>query len=283
MYYYLKNNVLEYEEIKKLLSIKPKKELIECVDTKGIIKQEYAVDYDVNYYRCNYRRCEKVQEIDYFKYKPNFINDEHREVEIVEIIKEKKVQSCKIIKEKKVESCEIIEDKKAESCEIIEEIIESYELIKEETINSHEIIEEEIIESFELIEDKDYINKLIEDKNDVHQLVKEIIESCELIEDQEDINELIEYCELNKEETIDDKKDECELINNQEVEIIRHQKVEDINMVKSSKNESNKIKEFGLTMKELKAIARKIGVKNYEILSRIRLVEEIDKLEQSKE
>ena len=36
-------------------------------------------------------------------------------------------------------------------------------------------------------------------------------------------------------------------------------------------------------MKELKAIARKIGVKNYENLSRIRLVEEIDKLEQSKE
>ena len=36
-------------------------------------------------------------------------------------------------------------------------------------------------------------------------------------------------------------------------------------------------------MKELKAIVRKIGFKNYENLSRIRLVEEIDKLEQSKE
>ena len=36
-------------------------------------------------------------------------------------------------------------------------------------------------------------------------------------------------------------------------------------------------------MKELKAIARKIGVKNYENLSRIRLVEEIDKIEPSKE
>ena len=54
-------------------------------------------------------------------------------------------------------------------------------------------------------------------------------------------------------------------------------------MLKSSKNESNEIKELGLTMKELKAIARKIGVKNYENLSRIRLVEEIDKLEPSKE
>ena len=54
-------------------------------------------------------------------------------------------------------------------------------------------------------------------------------------------------------------------------------------MLKSSRNVSNKIKELGLTMEELKAIARKIGVKNYENLSRIRLVEEIDKLEQSKE
>ena len=36
-------------------------------------------------------------------------------------------------------------------------------------------------------------------------------------------------------------------------------------------------------MKELKAIARKRGVKNYENLSRIKLVEEIDKLKPSKE
>ena len=68
-----------------------------------------------------------------------------------------------------------------------------------------------------------------------------------------------------------------------EYEGIEHQKFEDINMVKSSKNESDKIKELGLTIKELKAIARKIGVKNYENLSRIRLVEETDKLEPSKE
>ena len=102
MNYFSKLKYLEYEEIKKLLSVKPKKELIECVITKGIIKQEEAIDYDVNYHRCNYRRCEKVQESDYFKYKPNLINDEHREVEIVEIIKEKTVESCKIIKDKKV-------------------------------------------------------------------------------------------------------------------------------------------------------------------------------------
>ena len=66
-------------------------------------------------------------------------------------------------------------------------------------------------------------------------------------------------------------------------EIIKRQKVEDINLPKSSKNESDKIKGLGLTMKELKSIAGKIGIKNYEILSRIELVKEIDKLEPSKE
>ena len=68
-----------------------------------------------------------------------------------------------------------------------------------------------------------------------------------------------------------------------EYKVIEHQKVEDIKMPKSSKNESDKIKELGLTMKELKAIARKIAVTNYENLLRIRLTEEIDKLESPKE
>ena len=69
----------------------------------------------------------------------------------------------------------------------------------------------------------------------------------------------------------------------QKNEIIKHQKVEDIKMPTSSKNESVKIKELGLTMEELKSIARKISIKNYENLSRIDLVKEIDKLEPSKE
>ena len=54
-------------------------------------------------------------------------------------------------------------------------------------------------------------------------------------------------------------------------------------MPKSSKIESDKIKELGLTMEELKSIARKIGIKNYENLSRIELVDEIDKVEPPKE
>ena len=68
-----------------------------------------------------------------------------------------------------------------------------------------------------------------------------------------------------------------------EDEIIEHQKFEDIKTPKSSKNESDEIKELGLTMEELKSIARKIGIKNYENLSRIELVKEIDKLEPPKE
>ena len=51
-------------------------------------------------------------------------------------------------------------------------------------------------------------------------------------------------------------------------------------MLKSSRN---KVKELGLTMKELKALVRNRGVKNYENLSRKRLVEEIGKIELSKE
>ena len=60
MYYYFKQNALEYEEIKKLLSVKSKIEYIECVITKGIIEQEEAIAYDINYYSANYRRCERV-------------------------------------------------------------------------------------------------------------------------------------------------------------------------------------------------------------------------------
>ena len=65
--------------------------------------------------------------------------------------------------------------------------------------------------------------------------------------------------------------------------MIKHQKVEDIKMPKSSKNKSDKIKELGLTIEELKETAPKICVKNYENFSRIELVKEIDKLEPPKE
>ena len=56
-----------YDEIKNLLSIKSRKGYREYIINEVIIKQEESVDYDVNYYRANYRRCEKIQEIDYIK------------------------------------------------------------------------------------------------------------------------------------------------------------------------------------------------------------------------
>ena len=171
MYYSFKNNALEYEEIKKLLSVKPKKDLIECVVTKGIIEQEYTVDYDVNFYRVNHRRCEKLQEIDYIKFKESRdYTIDYEEIKCFELVNDEKVEYCTIIAVQKVESYELIEEKYVET-----------------------------VESCEIIEDQEDNNQLIEDKiveNDVHQLIKEIIESCELIEDQEEINELNEYLEI---------------------------------------------------------------------------------------
>ena len=82
----------------------------------------------------------------------------------------------------------------------------------------------------------------------------------------------LEYDEIKKLMLVITKK-ECskygieynELIENQYQKadgIIQHRKVEDTKMPKSSKSASDKIKEFGLTMEELKETARKIGVKN---------------------
>ena len=71
------------------------------------------------------------------------------------------------------------------------------------------------------------------------------VDYYELINDQK--GELIENVESS--ELIDDQKDECwEIVEHKKIEIIRHQKVEDINMLKSLRNESDKIKELGLTM-----------------------------------
>ena len=109
MYYSFKNNGLEYEEIKKLLSVKPKKELIACVLTKGIIKQEYVADHDVNYYRANYRRCEKVKGTDYIKYKTFLVKEssdytiDNEANKFFELVNDHKVEYCEIIQDQKVE------------------------------------------------------------------------------------------------------------------------------------------------------------------------------------
>ena len=102
---------------------------------------------------------------------------------------------------------------------------------------------------------------------------------CEIIEDQK-----VECCEL-----IEDQKFACcEVIEYNEVvfrEIIEYKNVElieDINMLKLSGNESHGIKKLNLSKKELKIIARERGVKNYENISKRRLIKEINKLKSSK-
>ena len=101
------------------------------------------MDYDVNYYRVNYRRCDRVQGIDCVKYKPNLVNDENIEVEIVEIIEDKE------------DNNQLIEDK-----------IVEYDV--------HQL-NKEIIESCELIKDQEDINELNEYLeiifNNTHQLL----------------------------------------------------------------------------------------------------------------
>ena len=53
-------------------------------------------------------------------------------------------------------------------------------------------------------------------------------------------------------------------------------------MLKLSGNESHGIKKLNLSKKELKLIARERGVKNYENISKRRLIKEISKLKPSK-
>ena len=130
------------------------------------------------------------------------------------------------------------------------EVIEDQKIVFCEEI---ELIEDQKVEFCEVIEDQKVVCEELEDKN---------VEFCEKIEDQ-----MVEFCEVIK----DQKVVFCE--------IIEDQKVEDINMLKSSGNESDKI---NLTKRELRVIARKRGVKNYENLSKRELIKEIKKLPQFK-
>ena len=146
MNYFSKLKYLEYEQIKKI-SVKPIKELIECVVTKGMTEQEYAIDYDVNYYRANYRRCEKVQEIDYIKFKTFLVKEssdytiDNEAIKCFELVNDQIIESCKIMEDQKVESCELIEDHDAK-------IIESCEIIEDQKVEFCELIEDQKIEKF---------------------------------------------------------------------------------------------------------------------------------------
>ena len=122
--YLFNENGLEYEETKKLMSVKAKKEYVSVIHS--IIEQKEVIDYDVNYYRANYRRCEKVQEIDHIKYKAFLVKEssdytfDYEPIKCFELVNDQKAEFCKIIEEQKVECCELINDQKVECCELIE-------------------------------------------------------------------------------------------------------------------------------------------------------------------
>ena len=87
----IKQNGLEYEEIEKLMSIQSRKE--NCKYASFInekIEKEEVIEYKVNYCEVNYE-YEHVKEANYVKTRPYLIDVEHLMGEIVEIIKEKKV------------------------------------------------------------------------------------------------------------------------------------------------------------------------------------------------
>ena len=98
---------------------------MEYVINNGIIEQEEEIDYDVNYYRANHRRCERVQEIDYIKFKTFLVKEssdytiDHEEIRCFELIDDQKAEYCEIIEDQKVEHCELVEDHDAKKLNLV--------------------------------------------------------------------------------------------------------------------------------------------------------------------
>ena len=137
-----KENGLYYEEIKKLMSVKAKKEYANVIH--GRIEQEEVIEYKANYCEVNYYENKHKQEVDCVKLRPCLIDSEYT--------------VCELIEDQKVEYCEIIEDQKAkiiECCELIEvqkvDIIECCEIIEDQKVEYCEIIEDQ---KAEIIEDQ---------------------------------------------------------------------------------------------------------------------------------
>ena len=128
--YLFNENGLEYEEIKKLLPVKAKKEYGNVI--YGRIEQEGVIEYkaEYNYYEVNYE-YENIQKVDYIESSQCFIECEY----IV----------CEIIKDQKVEYCEVIEDQKAEYCEIIED--QKVEITEDQKVEDINMLKSSIIES----------------------------------------------------------------------------------------------------------------------------------------
>ena len=125
----IKQNGLEYEEIKKLMSIQSRKENCENVSfISGRTEKEEVIECKVICHEVNYE-YEHVKKVDCIKQKPCLIDHEYIMGEIVEIIEEKKADCIKS------KSCLI-------DCEYIaieEEKVEGQKLMKRNGLEYDEI------------------------------------------------------------------------------------------------------------------------------------------------
>ena len=126
----IKQNGFEYEEIAKLMSIQSRKENRKYDSfVCGRIEKEEVIECKVNYHEVNYE-YEHVKKVDCIKQKPSLIDHEYIMGEIVEIIEEKnadciKSKSCLI-------DCEyiVIEEKKVEGQKMMKQNGLEFEEIK---------------------------------------------------------------------------------------------------------------------------------------------------------
>ena len=90
-------NGLEYEETKKLMSVKVKKEYVSVIHQ--VIEQEEIVNYNDNYYEVNYDHEKK--KVDFIKSRPCLIDCEYI---VCEIIEDQKVEDINMLKSSIIES-----------------------------------------------------------------------------------------------------------------------------------------------------------------------------------
>ena len=90
--YEMKQNGLEYAEIKKLMSIQSSKGKCKYVSfLHGRIEQKNAIEYEGNYCEVNYYECEHKKEVYCIESKPCLIDSEYI---ICEIIEDQNVECC---------------------------------------------------------------------------------------------------------------------------------------------------------------------------------------------
>ena len=146
--------------------------------------------------------------------------------------------------------------------------------IKQEEVIEYKVNYCEVNYEYEHVKEIDYV-KTRPCLNDYEYFV------CVIIK-----NYIAEFCEIiegKKVEIIIEEDIVCEIIDDKNVEIIEDQKVEDINMLKSSIISFDAIRRLDLKENELRVIAMLRIVKNYENLSKSSLIKEINKIKLSEE